>query len=749
MENMVVPSRRGSWIVAAVFVAVVCVGAWVGIRAGDLAHRAPRGSGTRIAVLGPLSASGTELDLATLVQDAIVRDLSSLPTVTVIPPLELRSKRLQMLRGGVDDASDADAAKVLDADVVLLVRMDPRTGAAELVKDGAVLAHIDAARIHDAAIDGANVDGANANGANTNGANAYGANANGANANGANMNGANMNGANVNRANANGANASGANASTANVNAANADGANLNSADVNAANTNGANVNAANLNGANANSANMNSANMNSANVNSASANSASANSANVNGANVNGANANSANVNGANVNGANVNAANVNGANVSGANTNGANVNGANVNGANANGANTNGANVNGANVNGANVNGANANGANAYGANAYGANANANAANVNGANVDGANVNGANANGANANGANANGANTNGANVNAANLNGANANSANMNSANMNSANVNSASANSANVNGANVNGANANSANVNGANASGANASGADVNGANVNGANAYGADANGALADTAHFGGTLTQLPALLATARAVVPGAGPPGAPATMSAVAYAHFLAGEKLAQGSGLLRDAAPHFERAIAADGAFADAWAALAWCSFLTDDRSPQQTTRTKEAVASARRHRARLGTQASLVVDALAGWLEHDDAPPSLQPALREPAIAGARALTVRLPEERNGHLLLGRAYRELFHGASEGLRHLEAGRRLTPDYFPITQQIVIAWLDLSDRNHAEQALRGFLTTSLGHVEATRLLAGLTRTPSAAR
>ena len=577
MENMVVPSRRGSWIVAAVFVAVVCVGAWVGIRAGDLAHRAPRGSGTRIAVLGPLSASGTELDLATLVQDAIVRDLSSLPTVTVIPPLELRSKRLQMLRGGVDDASDADAAKVLDADVVLLVRMDPRTGAAELVKDGAVLAHIDAARIHDAAIDGANVDGANANGANTNGANAYGANANGANANGANMNGANMNGANVNRANANGANASGANASTANVNAANADGANLNSADVNAANTNGANVNAANLNGANANSANMNSANMNSANVNSASAN----------------------------------------------------------------------------------------------------------------------------------------------------------------------------SASANSANVNGANVNGANANSANVNGANASGANASGADVNGANVNGANAYGADANGALADTAHFGGTLTQLPALLATARAVVPGAGPPGAPATMSAVAYAHFLAGEKLAQGSGLLRDAAPHFERAIAADGAFADAWAALAWCSFLTDDRSPQQTTRTKEAVASARRHRARLGTQASLVVDALAGWLEHDDAPPSLQPALREPAIAGARALTVRLPEERNGHLLLGRAYRELFHGASEGLRHLEAGRRLTPDYFPITQQIVIAWLDLSDRNHAEQALRGFLTTSLGHVEATRLLAGLTRTPSAAR
>ena len=437
MENMVVPSRRGSWIVAAVFVAVVCVGAWVGIRAGDLAHRAPRGSGTRIAVLGPLSASGTELDLATLVQDAIVRDLSSLPTVTVIPPLELRSKRLQMLRGGVDDASDADAAKVLDADVVLLVRMDPRTGAAELVKDGAVLAHIDAARIHDAAI-----DGANANGANTNGANA-------------------------------------------------------------------------------------------------------------------------------------------------------------------------------------------------------------------------------------------------------------------------------------------------------------------SGADVNGANVNGANAYGADANGALADTAHFGGTLTQLPALLATARAVVPGAGPPGAPATMSAVAYAHFLAGEKLAQGSGLLRDAAPHFERAIAADGAFADAWAALAWCSFLTDDRSPQQTTRTKEAVASARRHRARLGTQASLVVDALAGWLEHDDAPPSLQPALREPAIAGARALTVRLPEERNGHLLLGRAYRELFHGASEGLRHLEAGRRLTPDYFPITQQIVIAWLDLSDRNHAEQALRGFLTTSLGHVEATRLLAGLTRTPSAAR
>jgi hypothetical protein len=235
--------------------------------------------------------------------------------------------------------------------------------------------------------------------------------------------------------------------------------------------------------------------------------------------------------------------------------------------------------------------------------------------------------------------------------------------------------------------------------------------------------------------------------LTQLPSVITAAHARVAAehaaATPARAPVTISPVAYAAFLEGQRLAEVEGRFRDGAVLYETAVATDDAFADAWAALAWSLFSADDRSPQETVRTKEAIANARVHGTRLSTASSLIVDALGGWLAHDDAPPEQRAALREPAIAACRALTVKLPEERNGHLLLGRAYRELFNGATEGLRHLEAARRLTPDYYPITQQIAIAWLDIGDRRHAEQALRGFLTMSPGHPQATQLLKGLTR------
>ena len=87
------------------------------------------------------------------------------------------------------------------------------------------------------------------------------------------------------------------------------------------------------------------------------------------------------------------------------------------------------------------------------------------------------------------------------------------------------------------------------------------------------------------------------------------------------------------------------------------------------------------------------------------------------------------------------MTVRFPEERQGHWMLGRAYRELFNGPTEGLRHLESARRLTPEYFPITQQLVVAWLQIGDRNHAAQALRGFLSTVKEHPEALAMARAL--------
>lgn len=219
------------------------------------------------------------------------------------------------------------------------------------------------------------------------------------------------------------------------------------------------------------------------------------------------------------------------------------------------------------------------------------------------------------------------------------------------------------------------------------------------------------------------------------------ARAAVKATTRGAAPITNDATAYASFLEGERLAQTMGDLDGAVPLYEAAVARDPAFAEAWAALAFSSFFVQERTPVGVARAKNAVARARERAAGLRPVNALVVDAIQAWIAHDEGAPDLRTALREPAIAACRAMTVRFPEERQGHWMLGRAYRELFNGPTEGLRHLESARRLTPEYFPITQQLVVAWLQIGDRNHAAQALRGFLSTVKEHPEALAMARAL--------
>lgn len=207
-------------------------------------------------------------------------------------------------------------------------------------------------------------------------------------------------------------------------------------------------------------------------------------------------------------------------------------------------------------------------------------------------------------------------------------------------------------------------------------------------------------------------------------------------------PITTSPAAYDAFIEAEGLAQKRGEFERALLRYETATALDPEFAEAWAMDAWAAFSIPERTPIIQERIAASIERARKHPERLRPVSSLLVDAMHAWLAHDAAAPDLQPALREPAIAACRALTVRFPEERNGHLILGRAYRELFKGPTEGLRHLEGARRLTPEYFPITHQLVITWLQIGDRKHATQALRGFLAT-VGdeHAQAKEMLKAL--------
>lgn len=212
------------------------------------------------------------------------------------------------------------------------------------------------------------------------------------------------------------------------------------------------------------------------------------------------------------------------------------------------------------------------------------------------------------------------------------------------------------------------------------------------------------------------------------------ARAAVKSSTRGAAPITGDVEAYASFLEGERIAHVLGDLDGAVASYEAAVARDPAFAEAWAGLAFASFFVVERTPAHVARAKNAVVQARAHAANVRAVNALVVDAIQAWIAHDEAAPELRAALREPAIAACRTMTVRFPEERMGHWMLGRAYRELFNGPTEGLRHLESARRLTPEYFPITQQLVVGWLQIGDRKHAAQALRGYLATVKSHPEA---------------
>lgn len=182
----------------------------------------------------------------------------------------------------------------------------------------------------------------------------------------------------------------------------------------------------------------------------------------------------------------------------------------------------------------------------------------------------------------------------------------------------------------------------------------------------------------------------------------------------------------------------AGDLRGAADRFSDAVTADGAFADAAAHQALALALVRDRTPSDGVAQANAVRLALARRDTLSPLEAHLVQGLEAWLRWEAAAVEERAAVAEDVFRAFRAATVEFPEERLGHLFLGRAYVQLMNGSTEALRHFEAARRLSPEWFPTVAELVDAWLKLGDRKHAAAEVRGYLVVKKDDEAARQLL-----------
>src|SRR4051812_44309873 len=105
-EHEGVVSTRRNWSIAGAVAAVIAVGSFVGIYAGQITQRAPRGGGVRIGVIenGALTPG--------VLEDALARALSATPNITVAPRVEIAARRAVLARRNAD-ATLIDAARAL------------------------------------------------------------------------------------------------------------------------------------------------------------------------------------------------------------------------------------------------------------------------------------------------------------------------------------------------------------------------------------------------------------------------------------------------------------------------------------------------------------------------------------------------------------------------------------------------------------------------------------------------------------
>lgn len=127
------PAKRRNWSILIFVLVVVAIGGVVGRRAGDLAHRAPRSTATRVAVIPPelklgadVEAKGLDLVIARAFEDA----LTQVPALGVVP-LEVVRGRFALMKKGGHEGGLEEAARILEVDRVV-------TGAVEVADGGAL-----------------------------------------------------------------------------------------------------------------------------------------------------------------------------------------------------------------------------------------------------------------------------------------------------------------------------------------------------------------------------------------------------------------------------------------------------------------------------------------------------------------------------------------------------------------------------------------------------------------------------------
>jgi hypothetical protein len=230
--------------------------------------------------------------------------------------------------------------------------------------------------------------------------------------------------------------------------------------------------------------------------------------------------------------------------------------------------------------------------------------------------------------------------------------------------------------------------------------------------------------------------------LAGVPALLtALGRPGAAAHGPaPPAPPTDDVAAYGAFVQGRALFD-EGRLRDAVALFAAASDSDPRFAEPIAQRAIALSLLRDRDPTEEAQLSASLDDALAARAALAPISDLLIDGLGArrrFLSADGDSAAARAAVGEEVFAAFRAVTVRFPEERLGHLFLGRAYVEILGGPQEALRHLESARRLSPDWFPTVAELVDTWLKMGDRKHAAGEIRGYLVVKKDDEAARALL-----------
>ncbi len=189
-------------------------------------------------------------------------------------------------------------------------------------------------------------------------------------------------------------------------------------------------------------------------------------------------------------------------------------------------------------------------------------------------------------------------------------------------------------------------------------------------------------------------------------------------------PITMSLDAYADYMEGMDLATTQGRFGEALVKLDRAVQRDPEFALAWSEIActmsWAKM--DDEASQR--KMQHAMEEAARTMAKLPAPDRLLVEGnLAGAEAFKTSP--VDPVAAARSMKAYQARVDLVPDDHWGRIYLAVGHRYMRNDLPAAREELLVARRLNPDYFPTTNELVDVQVLLNDRPAAIGTLRDFL------------------------